>query len=568
MIHMVTVMHLLLVCAPHADTIPHCRSSSSVTIGPPSPSECASSPPHLHGSTCNARPSRHVTPAARIHGKMQPALVVRDLVLVGGGHAHVHVIRMWAMRPVPGVRVTLVTRDVETPYSGMLPGLVGGVYTHGEAHIDLVRLCAWARVRLVHASATGLLLDKKCVLLDGQRPPLAYDLLSLDVGITPAVNSVTGASQHAVAVKPIDGFAARWTQLAQQLAASPAAAGPGRVTVVGGGAGGVELALAMASAFRTAGSLTVSLVTKGEVLPTHSKGARDRISAALRARHIAVYSHVAVVSITQEAVALSDGRVLESGACVWCTDGSAPPWLAASGIATDAAGCVTVGATLRSVSHADVFAAGDCAHLGASPRPKAGVFAVRAGPVLYANLRAALHGRPLTSWTPQTRHLALLNLGDGTAVASWGRMAVGGDNAVGRLMWRWKDRIDRKWMRMCVTTWPCGSVLLHITDTRVHYLHQVSSPAPHEDASHPASAVCCAARRRRQRRPRSRGCQHPHAVRRLRRQGGRHRAVPSSGQAGRGGCDWRRRRGGGAAVRSRWPCQRGGVGRLFQELRR
>ena len=473
---------------------------------------------------------------------MHPPLVVRDLVLVGGGHAHVHVIRMWAMRPVPGVRVTLVTRDVETPYSGMLPGLVAGVSTHSEAHVDLVRLCAWAHVRLVHASATALVLDRKCVALDGGRPPLGYDLLSLDVGITPAVNSVVGAAQHAVAVKPIDGFAARWTQLAQQLVSLPAAS-PGRVTVVGGGAGGVELALAMASASRSAGPLAVSLVTKGEVLPTHSIGARSRISAALRARHVDVYTHSAVVAITQDAVTLADGRVLESGACVWCTDGTAPPWLKASGIATDAAGCVTVGATLQSVSHSDVFAAGDCAHLRASPRPKAGVFAVRAGPILDANLRAALHGRPLMSWTPQTRHLALLNLGDGTAVASWGRLAVGGDNAVGRLMWRWKDRIDRKWMRMCVASSWAVVLRGQTTDTSCHTL-QVSGPPPHADAQAPAPAVCRAAGCRWQRRPRSRGCQFTHAVRRLRRKGGRHRPVPRPPQAGRGGRHGRRRRGG------------------------
>ena len=380
-------------------------------------------------------------------------LVVRDLVLVGGGHAHVHIIRMWAMRPVPGVRVTLVSRDVETPYSGMLPGLVAGAYTAEETHIDLVRLCAWARVRMVHASATALQLDKRCVLLDGGRPALQYDVLSLDVGITPAATKVSGAAEHAVAVKPIDGFARRWADVSKRLAASKSAtATPVRVTVVGGGAGGVELALALAAAGKYSRQLEVSLVTQSDVLPASSAGARARIVHALHARHVTVHTHAAVKSVTEDAVTLNDGRQLACDACIWCTQGAAPAWLAASGIATDAAGCVTVDATLQSTSHPGVFAAGDCAHLSATPRPKAGVFAVRAGPTLDANLRAALHGRPLRSWTPQRRHLSLLNLGDGRAVATWGSLSCGGDSALGALLWRWKDRIDRKWMRMCV----CG----------------------------------------------------------------------------------------------------------------
>lgn len=432
---------------------------------------------------------------------MQP-LVVRDLVLVGGGHAHVHVIRMWAMRPVHGVRVTLVSRDVETPYSGMLPGLVAGTYTSQETHIDLVRLCAWARVRLVHASATGLQLDKRCVLLDGGRPALQYDVLSLDVGITPAASHVPGAAEHAVAVKPIDGFAARWAALSKRLAANntggDAAPPPLRVAVVGGGAGGVELALAMASAGGGASRLHVSLVTQGELLPTHGPGARARVAAALRARHVDVHTHAAVTRVDAGAVTLSpDGATLACDACVWCTHGVAPPWLAASGIATDASGCVTVDARLRSVSHGTVFAAGDCAHLSASPRPKAGVFAVRAGPVLDANLRAALHGRRLTTWTPQRTHLGLLNLGNRHAVATWGPLACGGETPLGALLWRWKDRIDRKWMRMCVHVAVCVAGVGLCTPVMPHHRsaeriteHCCSSSTRMWHPTHTGTSIC------------------------------------------------------------------------------
>ena len=306
---------------------------------------------------------------------------------------------------------------------------------------------------MLHASATGLDLQRRTVQLSDGRPPLPYDVLSLDVGIAPAVRDVAGAAAFAIPVKPIDGFAARWQAL-RRRAALPAGA-PLRVTVVGGGAGGVELALAMHAAAAAEASrqgapppLRVSLVTRGDLLPSHAPGARRRLAAALAARGIAVHCGAAVVSVGSDgALSLSDGRSLPSDAVVWCTQAAAPAWLAASGLACDAAGCVRVGDTLRSVSHPDVFAAGDCAAL-ATPRPKAGVFAVRAGPPLTANLRAALLGQPLRPWTPQPRQLALLSLGSGTAVASWGPLAAGGDSRSGRALYRLKDRIDRAFMRM------------------------------------------------------------------------------------------------------------------------
>src|ERR1700741_4360024 len=115
-----------------------------------------------------------------------------DIVLVGGGHAHVHVLTAFAMRPEPGVRLTLIARELATPYSGMLPGVVAGLYTVDEAHIDLVRLAAATGTRLIHAQACGTDRVNKRVELVG-RPPVAYDLLSIDVGITPALAQIEGA---------------------------------------------------------------------------------------------------------------------------------------------------------------------------------------------------------------------------------------------------------------------------------------------------------------------------------------------------------------------------------------
>src|SRR5437899_2591702 len=142
----------------------------------------------------------------------QPIPIAQDLVLVGGGHAHVHVLKRFGMRPAAGVRLTLITRDVETPYSGMLPGYVAGLYRFEDCHIDLVRLARFAGARLIHDEATGL--DRAGLHVACRfHPPIRYDVVSLDIGSTPRLEDVPGAAEHTVSVKPIDRFARRWEAL-------------------------------------------------------------------------------------------------------------------------------------------------------------------------------------------------------------------------------------------------------------------------------------------------------------------------------------------------------------------
>ncbi|MGB5651843.1 MAG: FAD-dependent oxidoreductase, partial [Sedimenticolaceae bacterium] len=165
--------------------------------------------------------------------------VVKDLVLVGGGHAHVTVLRRFGMRPVPGIRLTLITRDIHTPYSGMLPGYVAGHYDFDQCHIDLGPLARFAGARLYHAEVEGLDLDGGKVIARG-RPAVGFDLLSINTGSRPRTLEVPGALQHAMPVKPIDNWLVQWQALQQRVLASK---GVFRIVVVGGGAGGVELAL-------------------------------------------------------------------------------------------------------------------------------------------------------------------------------------------------------------------------------------------------------------------------------------------------------------------------------------
>src|SRR5689334_21259273 len=368
----------------------------------------------------------------------QSVPIAQDLVLVGGGHAHVHVLKRFGMRPVQGVRLTLITRDVETPYSGMLPGYVAGLYSFTECHIDLVRLARFAGARLIHDEAVGLDRGPRQVICRAH-PPIRYDIVSLDIGSTPRAD-VPGAAEHTVSVKPIDRFGERWEALldrAREL-------GHMRLAIVGGGAGGVELAV---SAQQRLTRLLprppdVTLVSREGLLPSHNNGVRRRFEIIFRERGMRAIANNPIVRVEPGRLIAQDGSVIEFDEALWVTEAAGAPWLAETGLPLEERGFVIVDETYRSPADTAVFAAGDIATMPAHPREKAGVYAVRAGPPLADNLRRALAGRPLRRAVPQKRALALIGTGDRRAVASRGPFA-----AYGRGLWLLKDWIDRRWMR-------------------------------------------------------------------------------------------------------------------------
>jgi selenide,water dikinase len=362
---------------------------------------------------------------------MQPrGPIVTDLVLLGAGHAHVEVLRRFALRPEQGVRVTLIGREPATPYSGMLPGLIRGDYTVEQAHIDLAPLTAAAGARLVMTEATAIDLTARTVQVAG-RPPIGFDLLSINVGGQPAVPDDGGTP-----VKPIGRFLERLTALEASL---PAGA---RVAVIGGGPAGTELALALAR--RLAGHWRLVLVADTpEPLAAAPPHARRVTRAALVEAGVELVCGVRAGALAEGRLGLSDGSFLQVDAALWATGVVGPAFLAESGLDCDAAGCVRVDAALRSRSHDFVFAAGDCAALDGNPRPKAGVWAVRAGAPLAENLRRAARGQRLRRWHPQRDALVILGLGGDRAVAWRNGLAVSGP-----AVWRLKDWIDRRWMRM------------------------------------------------------------------------------------------------------------------------
>lgn len=373
---------------------------------------------------------------------METTPFLKDLVLVGGGHSHVHVVKSFAMKPMPGVRLTLIGRDVETPYSGMIPGFVAGAYSFDECHIDLARLCAWTGARLIRAEAIGLDRPNRQVLLK-DRPPVSYDVVSLDVGSSPSMDQIPGAAEHATPVKPIAEFGRRWLGFLERVKDWQGAL---RIAVIGGGAGGVELALAIDHRLRQVAhnaEVSVTLATKGEILSGQAVAARQRMRSLFARRGVRLIENAATTRIDTDAIHIETGESLPVDDVFVVTQASAAAWFDGTGLPLDERGFFAVEPTLASSGDPLVFAAGDCASVTGHPRPKAGVFAVRHGPPLAANLRHALLGQPPKPFTPQRRYLSILGTGDGKAVATRGTWAV-----EGAWVWHWKDHIDRKWMRM------------------------------------------------------------------------------------------------------------------------
>ncbi len=368
-------------------------------------------------------------------------VAMKRLLLLGGGHAHVHVLQALAREPLPAAEVCLVSPYTRQMYSGMVPGLVAGHYRAEDCAIALPPLAQAAGVRSIQGAAVSLdAAQREVHLASGE--VLSYDLLSIDTGAVMDRQRVPGAHEHGLFVRPIEAFVqlldSLWA-LAQQRVLD--------VVVMGGGAAGVELALALQFRLNDLGTpkrqrgaecARVALVTGGDVpLAGYAFGVVRRAADVLARHRITVFRDTCV-AIEAGHLVLGSGARLACDAPVLATGAEAPTWPAGSGLALDPRGFVLTGATLQSTSHADVFAVGDVATRSDAPHPKSGVYAVRAGPPLALNLRLHLAGGTLVPHPPQTRTLNLISCGQRSAIVSWGPL-----HAQGRWAWWWKDRIDR-----------------------------------------------------------------------------------------------------------------------------
>ncbi|SFK48560.1 selenide, water dikinase SelD [Shimia haliotis] len=371
-----------------------------------------------------------------------PQPLTRDLVFVGGGHAHALALRMWGMKPLAGARLTLINPGPTAPYSGMLPGHIAGHYTRDDLEIDLVKLARFAGARLIMAPATAIDPQARTITVQG-RGEIGYDVASLDVGIHGELPNIKGFSQHGVGAKPLDRYAAQWASFLNRVegALTP------EVVVIGGGIAGVELALAMAHALKAKGAVPkVTVLEASDEIAREAAGADVALRKAMVKHGVKVETGATVVEVAADGVTLSDGRRVASQFTVAAAGGFAHPWLARAPLPLTDQGFVRVDDHLRAEGFDDLFAVGDCADMVGNPRPKAGVFAVRAAPVLAHNLRAALTGKKSKPFKPQEDYLKLISLGGKKALAAkFGRSFAG--TGVKAPLWRWKDRIDRKFMR-------------------------------------------------------------------------------------------------------------------------
>lgn len=363
---------------------------------------------------------------------------MRRLLLAGAGHAHAQVLLDWMRAPLPGVELVLVSPQALAPYSGMVPGWLAGRYRYADIAVDFAALCAATGARWLPGELDALDAPARRVrLATGEW--LDYDLLSLNLGSTlrpPAEVATSGPAL--LALRPLSALRQGYEALLQRWATAPAGR-PFTVSAVGGGAAGFESLLAVLARLR---ALRPDCPVQGrlysrdaQLLPGLAPFAQRAAARALMQAGVALH------------LGVEDGaaHARDSDLLLWATGAQAHDWQldpARRGpLAVSARGFVCIDAQLRSVSHPQVYAVGDCAEW-TPPLPKAGVHAVRMGPVLAHNLRAALGQGQALAHRPQRRFLVLLATGDGRAIAS-----RGGLGAQGRWVWRWKDHIDRGFIR-------------------------------------------------------------------------------------------------------------------------
>ena len=373
---------------------------------------------------------------------MDSSLASHDVVLVGAGHTNMHVVRMWRMSPVPGAQLTLVSPYSRAAYSGMLPGTLAGQYDVDDMEIDLYRFTAGTGIRLIVAPAVGLDPQRRRVLLE-DRPPIRYDVASIGIGSVPACRALWTSNDRVLAIKPMATFLPRFESKLQEIQQENR---PNlRIGVVGGGAAGTEIAFCLRAYLSRRGtSASVALIEAGGGILA---GCADKtIAIALRElakRDIQIHTDAQVVGWQDNQATLANDSTIDVDLLIWAIPASPPPELDGFLLPKADDGFLAVRPTLQTTAEHRVFAVGDTGTIVDNPIRKAGVYAVREGPILWKNIQRALRDEPLLRYDPQGDFLSLLSTGDGKGVLQYH-----GFSAYGKWVWRLKDLIDRRFMRM------------------------------------------------------------------------------------------------------------------------
>ena len=374
--------------------------------------------------------------------------MLSKLVLIGGGHSHSVALLNWLSqsptfpdRPIDDI--TLITPNPKTIYSGSVPGHLAGWWNREACEVNVADLAGDLGIKVVFDESIGLNLAKQCVI-SRNHGAIAFDILSLDIGSTPQIPTMV--SQRIIPMKPME-LLLNSLEPYLKLGLSETLPETLSMAIVGGGLGGVEVALSLKE--RLGNQLDLSLICRSQTIaPTQSKAIQNLLTQELQARSIRVYLNTTVNSVQENTnsvnLILNSGEYSSSLSCnvsLWATQATSPQWIADSGLRTDDRGFVLVDRTLRSVSHSNIFASGDIATLQNSPQPKAGVLAVREGKMLDHNLRRSLANQSLKVFNPQSRYLNLVSLGDRRAVASYGEFSITA-KPIQLLLWHWKKTID------------------------------------------------------------------------------------------------------------------------------
>ncbi len=373
--------------------------------------------------------------------------LVKHLVLIGGGHSHLAVVRSLGMRPAPGLMVTWISREILVPYSGALPAFIAGRYRPEDMFIDLRPLARFGGARLIQADIDSIDLDARVISLP-HRPELSFDVLSLNIGSIPDTSGMPGAMEHTVGVKPIDGFLAAWEDIREKAVQGLQQGRGYKLAIVGGGPASVEMACAIRTRIPrdsgdTDAEFSIGIISAAdEILPSHNQQARDCVREELQRKGIETLTGHHVSGFAANTVHCGNGDDIRADSIIVATGATMPAWPVKAGLATTADGFLEVNRHLQSTSHEFVFVAGDAATIRGMERPKSGVYAVRHGKPLARNLLRYATGRRLVRFTPQRHALAMLNLGDGRALASRNRLFFRG-----RWVWRLKHWIDQRFLR-------------------------------------------------------------------------------------------------------------------------
>lgn len=363
----------------------------------------------------------------------------RRILLVGAGHTNLHIVRIWGQQPIPDASLTLISPFPCATYSGMLPGTLAGYYSRADMEIDLYQLTKSAGVNLIIDEAVSLDATEREVRFR-ERPPMSFDLVSLGVGSVPRQMEQLKTHPGFIAIKPMFTTLQRLDDAIRKQTGAPI-----RIVIVGGGAAGLEVAMCVEYRVRRAqGSAHVTLVD------AHTRilgGFRDRTirlaERELQNRGIDVRCGRRVTGHQDLDLTFDNGEKLTADIVIWVTGACPPELLRHVNVAKSESGFLKVRHTLQSLDNDSVFVVGDSAELDDDRIDRAGVYAVRQGPILWQNLNRAVCGKTLVDYKPQRDFLRLLATGDGRAIGQWNWLS-----GIGTHWWNLKNRIDSRFMNM------------------------------------------------------------------------------------------------------------------------